>query len=242
MSYVRLEDGYDGVRVFFRDADLQRQVDRDAEPSGRAQDQVRDHVRPRLRQRRRSRLHRWRPEGLRHVLGELLPLRRAARPDGDRPSDVAPERRSGRPAAARRPPSHRGLPVRRRDLELIQEQRARRLLAARRSAGSCRRQRYERHEWSGPGATGPVGGSATTAAAAGINGAKVKMGATKRTLHVQSTKGMKLVECPCVAARQAPARSRSVDQGRSPWQGRRQLQRVHRREVQDQERQGPHCP
>ncbi len=43
------------------------------------------------------------------------------------------------------------------------------------------------------GATGPVGGSATTAAAAGINGAKVKMGATKRTLHVKSTKGMKLV-------------------------------------------------
>jgi len=42
-----------------------------------------------------------------------------------------------------------------------------------------------------PGA--PAGGSDTTAAAAGVSGAKVKVGATKRTLHVPSTKGMKLV-------------------------------------------------
>jgi hypothetical protein len=44
-----------------------------------------------------------------------------------------------------------------------------------------------------PGATGPAGASGTTATAAGVNGAKVKIGATKRTLHVPSVKGMKLV-------------------------------------------------
>jgi hypothetical protein len=43
------------------------------------------------------------------------------------------------------------------------------------------------------GATGPAGANGTTATAAGINGAKVKIGATKRTLHVPSIKGMKLV-------------------------------------------------
>jgi hypothetical protein len=64
-----------------------------------------------------------------------------------------------------------------------------------------------------PGATAPADGSGATAAAAGVSGAKVKMGATKRTLHVQSAKGMKLIS-----------------------------ERVHRREVQDQERQGPHRP
>ena len=51
------------------------------------------------------------------------------------------------------------------------------------------------------GATGATGAAAAnggttdggTASAAGINGATVKIGATKRTLHVPSTKGMKLV-------------------------------------------------
>jgi hypothetical protein len=43
------------------------------------------------------------------------------------------------------------------------------------------------------GATGPAGASGTTATAAGVSGAKVKIGATKRTLHVPSIKGMKLV-------------------------------------------------
>jgi hypothetical protein len=43
------------------------------------------------------------------------------------------------------------------------------------------------------GLNGRNGTNATTATAAGVSGAKVKIGATKRTLHVLSTKGMKLV-------------------------------------------------
>jgi hypothetical protein len=43
------------------------------------------------------------------------------------------------------------------------------------------------------GATGPAGADGAAAAAAGVNGAKVKIGATKRTLHVPSSKRMKLV-------------------------------------------------
>jgi hypothetical protein len=43
------------------------------------------------------------------------------------------------------------------------------------------------------GVNGKNGTNGTTASAAGVSGAKIKMGATKRTLHVASTKGMKLV-------------------------------------------------
>ena len=43
------------------------------------------------------------------------------------------------------------------------------------------------------GKDGTNGTNGTTAAAASVKGATVTMGATKRTLHVRSTKGMKLV-------------------------------------------------
>lgn len=43
-----------------------------------------------------------------------------------------------------------------------------------------------------PGAAAPAAGSGSTAAAAGVSGSKVKVGATQRTLHVP-TKSMKLV-------------------------------------------------
>jgi len=44
-----------------------------------------------------------------------------------------------------------------------------------------------------PGTNGTDGVNRSTAVAAGANGAKVKVGATKRTLHAPSIKGMKLV-------------------------------------------------
>ena len=53
------------------------------------------------------------------------------------------------------------------------------------------RRRHERQN--GRTANGKDGTNGTTAAAASVKGATVTMGATKRTLHVRSTKGMKLV-------------------------------------------------
>jgi hypothetical protein len=63
-----------------------------------------------------------------------------------------------------------------------------------------------------PGATGPAGGSsATPAAAAGVTGAKVKVGATQRTLHVPSTKSMKLVSVRAsLRGKSLPVHARSI--------------------------------
>ena len=61
------------------------------------------------------------------------------------------------------------------------------------------------------GATAPAGGSGATAAAAGVNGAKVKVGATKRILHVPSTKGLKLVSVRAsLRGKSLPVHARSI--------------------------------
>jgi hypothetical protein len=61
------------------------------------------------------------------------------------------------------------------------------------------------------GATVPAGGNASTAAAAGAGGAKVKVGATKRTLHVSPTKGMKLVGVRAsLRGKSLPVHARSI--------------------------------
>jgi len=61
------------------------------------------------------------------------------------------------------------------------------------------------------GLNGKNGTNATTAAAAGVGAAKVKMGATNRTLHVPSTKGMKLVSVRAsLRGKSLPVRARSI--------------------------------
>jgi hypothetical protein len=61
------------------------------------------------------------------------------------------------------------------------------------------------------GATGPAGANATNAVAAGANGAKVKIGATKRTLHVPSIKGMQLVGARAsLRGKHLPVHSQSI--------------------------------
>jgi hypothetical protein len=61
------------------------------------------------------------------------------------------------------------------------------------------------------GATGPADAGDTTAAAAGVTGAKVKIGATKRTLHVPSIKRMKLVSVRAsLRGKSLPVHSRSI--------------------------------
>lgn len=61
------------------------------------------------------------------------------------------------------------------------------------------------------GAIGPVGANVTTAAAAGTNGAKIKIGATKRTLHVPSIKRMKLVSVRAsLRGKSLPVHNRSI--------------------------------
>lgn len=61
------------------------------------------------------------------------------------------------------------------------------------------------------GATAPAGGIGSAATAAGVNGAKVKVGATKRTLHVPSTKGLKLVSVRAsLRGKSLPVHARSI--------------------------------
>jgi hypothetical protein len=61
------------------------------------------------------------------------------------------------------------------------------------------------------GVNGRNGTNGTTAAAAGVGAAKVKMGATKRTLHVASAKGMKLVSVRAsLRGKSLPVHARSI--------------------------------
>jgi hypothetical protein len=62
------------------------------------------------------------------------------------------------------------------------------------------------------GLNGKNGTNGTTASAAGVSGAKVKMGATKRTLHVPSNKGMKLVSVRAsLRGKSMPVQGHSID-------------------------------